>query len=211
MNYFLKFLLVLSTMIGSACEAREMTCTEDCNTVFGAFIGQSFLTKAYSNCNGNCTKHDDNFITLGHQNKKIFTGMKWQCVEYSRRWLIENQGVTFADVEYAYHIWDLKFGEMVDTHVHVPLLRFPNKTTKEAPQVGDLLIYSNALAITGHVAVIVSVDKDNITLAEQNYFNRKWEGKNYARRLLLDKDEQGHYRIFDDSLIGWVRLTGLSK
>ena len=206
MNYFIKLLFAIFTMISGACEAHEASCTEHCNTAFGTFIGQSFLTKAYSNCSGHCVTQEDNFVTVDHQDQKIFTGMKWQCVEYSRRWLIENHGVTFADVEYAYHIWDLEFGETIDTHVHMPLLRFTNKATKEAPQVGDLLIYSKALAITGHVAVIVSVDEDNITLAEQNYFNRLWEGKDYARRLLLDKDAQGHYRIFDDSLIGWVRL-----
>ena len=202
MNYFFKLLFVLSTMIG----CTEASCTEQCNSEFGTLIGQALLTKAYSNCSGNCVKHDDNFVTLNQENKKIFTGMKWQCVEYSRRWLIENHGVTFSDVEYAYHIWDLKFGETIDKHVHVPLLRFKNKTTTESPQVGDLLIYSNALAITGHVAVVVGVNRDNITIAEQNYFNLAWESNNYARRLLLDKDAQGHYRIIDDSLIGWVRL-----
>lgn len=206
MNYFLTVPFIALTVINSACEAHNASCVEQCNTAFGTFIGQSLLTKAYSNCSGNCVKHDDNFVVIPKQNDKLFTGMKWQCVEYSRRWLIENRGITFGNVEYAYHIWDLTFGEAIDTHTHVPLLRFTNKTTTESPQVGDLLIYSNALAITGHVAVIVSVNEDNITIAEQNYFNRLWEGKDYARRLLLDRDAQGHYRIFDDSLIGWVRF-----
>lgn len=206
MNCYFRLLILLSAIATEPSFAQEQTCIEQCNAAFGTLIGQSFLTKAYSNCSGNCVKNEDNFITLPQQDKKIFTGMKWQCVEYARRWLIENKGITFGEVEYAYHIWDLKFGNNIKSQRPVPLHRFQNKRTKHAPQIGDLLIYSNALAITGHVAVIVSVERDNITIAEQNYFNRAWEGNDYARRLLLDKDANGNYRIFDDSLMGWVRF-----
>ena len=100
----------------------------------------------------------------------------------------------------------MKFAEKVGSHEHVPFHRYKNKIAKEAPKVGDLLIYSKKLAITGHVAVIVGVEDSSITIAEQNYFNQQWEGQHYARRLLLDKDKQGRYRIFDDAVMGWVRV-----
>ena len=206
MNIYFKVLLVLYAMVIGAAEAQEASCAGPCNAAFGTLVGQSFLTKAYSNCSGDCVKNENNYVTLTHLKQPIFTGMKWQCVEYARRWLIENKGVTFGDVEYAYHIWDLPYAEKVDTHEHRAILRFKNKVSKEAPKVGDLLINSVKLAITGHVAVVVGVERDSITIAEQNYFNRAWEGKEYARRLLLDKDKRGRYRIFDDSLIGWVRV-----
>lgn len=205
MNVHFKVLLVAYAMMINVSYA-EQSCAGPCNAAFGALDGQSFLTKAYSNCSGDCVKNEKNYVTLAHLKQPIFTGMKWQCVEYARRWLIENKGMTFGDVDYAYHIWDLPYAERVGTHQHVPLLKFKNKQSKEAPQVGDLLINSVKLAITGHVSVVVGVERDSITIAEQNYFNRPWEGKNYARRLLLDKDEHGYYRVFDDSLIGWVRV-----
>lgn len=207
MSINFKVLLVLYAMIIGAAEAREASCAGPCNAAFGVFVGESFLTKAYSNCSGNCVKNENHYVTLPHFKQPIFTGMKWQCVEYARRWLIENKGVTFGDVEYAYHIWDLPYAEKVGTHEHRPILRFKNKISKEGPKVGDLLINSVKLAITGHVAVVVGVERDSITIAEQNYFNRTWESKHYARRLLVDKDKQGRYRIFDDSLIGWVRIS----
>lgn len=194
-------------MLCGATDSSKQTCSEQCNSAFGAEAGKSFLTVAYSNCSGHCVSHENNYITLKNTNKRLFTGMKWQCVEYSRRWLIENRGLTFADVEYAYHIWDLKFVETVDTHQHKALARHKNKISKAAPAVGDLLIYSNKLALTGHVAVIVGIDNDSILIAEQNYFNRPWESKDYARRLLLDKDSEGRYRIFDDSVIGWLHIS----
>lgn len=206
MNNYLKILLVFFTMMIGRAQGHEPSCIQHCNATLGDMIGQSFLTKAYSNCNGSCVTNEKNYLSLPKHKQPIFTGMKWQCVEYVRRWLIENKGVTFGDVDYAYHIWDLPFAETIEIPHQVPLLRFKNKETKEAPQVGDLLINSVALAITGHVSVVVGIERDSITIAEQNYFNRPWEGKNYARRLLLDKDAQGRYRIFDDSLIGWVRV-----
>ena len=206
MSIYFKVLLVLYAMVIAAAEAQEASCSGPCNVAFGLFVGQSFLTKAYSNCSCDCVKNENYYVTLAHLKQPIFTGMKWQCVEYARRWLIENKGVTFGDVDYAYHIWDLVYAETVDTHEHRSLLRFKNKVSKEAPKVGDLLINSVKLAITGHVAVVVGVERDSITIAEQNYFNRAWDGKEYARRLLIDKDKRGRYRIFDDSLIGWVRV-----
>jgi hypothetical protein len=207
MNICFKVLFVAyATMIGSL-QAASTSCSAPCNAPFGTLVGQAFKTKAYSNCHGGCVKNDNNYVQLPHGGKPIFSGMKWQCVEYARRWLIENKGVTFSGVEYAYHIWDLAYAEKIDTHAHVRLKRFENKKSTQAPQVGDLLINSVKLAITGHVSVVVGVERDSVTIAEQNYFNRPWEGKDYARRLLMDKDEKGRYRIFDEALIGWVRVV----
>lgn len=206
MNIHLRVFLMLVAIISGLAEAQASSCAGSCDTTFGTLLGQSFSTNAYSNCNEDCVKNEDNYLTLPHLNTPVFTGMKWQCVEYARRWLIENKGVTFGDVKYAYNIWDLPYAEKVGTHEHLPLLRFKNKEAKEPPKVGDLLINGTELAITGHVSVVVGVEQDAITIAEQNYFNRPWEGKHYARRLLLDKDEHGHYRVVDDGLIGWVRM-----
>jgi hypothetical protein len=207
MKFFLNLAMVFYSIIANASEPKAISCAKDCNTTFGTFVGQSFLTKAYSNCSGNCIKYENNYTLVKNQPHQILTGMKWQCVEYARRWLVENKHITFADVEYAYHIWDLKHGEKIDTHEHVPMVKFKNKTSKKPPQLGDLLIYSTELAITGHVAVVVGIENDSILIAEQNYFNRVWDGKEYARRLLMDNDGEGRYRIVDEALIGWVRFA----
>lgn len=206
MRYFI-FCSVFIVFSVPAYSLEIETCAEKCHSEFGSCIGQSYLTKAYSNCNGDCVKCESNYTLLKNTNKKIQTGMKWQCVEYVRRWLIDNKDVTFADVKYAYHIWDLQHGERVDTDRQVPLLKFINGVSKTQPQIGDLLIYSTDFAITGHVTVVVSVSNNYITIAEQNYFNDYWDGADYSRRLLLEKNEEGRYRIFDDALIGWVHFA----
>ncbi len=201
----MRYFFILALIVFSI--PKKQAFAEKCNAEFGSYIGQSYLTKAYSNCNEDDSKHETNFVLLKNTNRKIASGMKWQCVEYARRWLIENKNVTFADVIYAYSIWELKTGERTDTNLQVPLLKFKNKSSKTQPEIGDLLIYSANLYITGHVAVVVSVNDNSITIAEQNYFNELWDGASYSRRLLIEKDKKNKYRIFDDSLIGWVRFA----
>ncbi|MCX6991099.1 MAG: CHAP domain-containing protein [Chlamydiae bacterium] len=197
--------LIGLSLIFASITPEEDSCTNNCNSEFGSTIGESYLTKAYSNCHGDCLKLETNFVSV--KNRQIPSGLKWQCVEYARRWLIENKGITFAPVKYAYQIWDLHYGTQVETNAEVPLLKCKNKISKTAPEVGDLLIYSDAFAITGHVSVIVGVAPNSVTIGEQNYFNAPWDGGNYSRRLLLDKSPDGTYRIFDDCLLGWVRFA----
>ncbi len=202
------FLFLVAFSVSAYSEVSEKgKSKEACHSEFGFCIGQSYLTKAYSNCNGDMVSKETNYVVLTNENKKIVSGMKWQCVEYARRWLIDNKKVTFEDVEYAYHIWDLKHGTRVDTDQKAPLLQYKNKETNTPPQVGDLLIYSTDFAVTGHVAVVVGVSENSITIAEQNYFNQSWDSFDYSRRLLLEKDEKNNYRIFDEALIGWVRFA----
>ena len=201
----MNLLIILPLIFSSITPQEEDLCANNCYSEFGSTIGKSHLTTAYSNCHGNCLKLETNFILV--KNRQIPSGLKWQCVEYARRWLIENKIITFAPVKYAYQIWDLEFGTQVETNRQLPLLKFKNKTSKIAPEVGDLLIYNTDFAITGHVSVIVSVEENSVLIAEQNYFNAPWDVENYSLRLLLDKYPDGTYRIFDDSLIGWVRFT----
>lgn len=181
-------------------------CDQHCVTPFGQRIGQSFLTPAYSNCSDKCTSDAKHYLLVSKAKNPTYTGMKWQCVEYARRWFAENKGYTFPDVKFAYSIWELPYAKDLRHHRLVPWLRFKDGRSNTPPKVGDLLIYGGKLAVTGHVAVIVGVDPFSITLAEQNYFNRTWEGKDYARRLMLDRDEQGLYHIVDVGVIGWMRV-----
>lgn len=194
--FFIISLIILSS--SAYCEAPEK------RAQFGEYMGKSFSTIAYNQAYG--PSSESNFILV--DGKEIYTGLKWQCVEYARRWLIENKNVTFPSIKYAYMIWDLEHGERLDTNQSVPMLRFENGTSKTAPQVGDLLIYSPEYVITGHVAVIVGVDLDfeSVTIAEQNYFKQPWDLENFSRRLMLDMDKEGNYRIIDASLIGWVHF-----
>ena len=75
-------------------------CITNCETNYGVVLGQSPAgVPAYSNCNAECVIFEPNHLN------DIYTGIKWQCVEYARRWLLQERGVVFGDVDIAADIW----------------------------------------------------------------------------------------------------------
>ncbi|MEN8205953.1 MAG: CHAP domain-containing protein [Pseudomonadota bacterium] len=131
------------------------------------------------------------------------TGLKWQCVEYARRWLLIKRGAVFDDVEIAADIWNkIDHLTQVSDQTVIPLIGHLNGSD-QLPGVGDLLVYANALYGTGHVAVIISVDpKENlIKVGEQNFNNRHWPAS-HARQIDYIKKDDGYW-ILDPFIIGW--------
>lgn len=75
--------------------------------------------------------------------------------------------------------------------------------------VSDLLIYavddSDPGLRFGHVAVVVRTGDRTLDVAEQNWENQHWGGKNYTRRLSLRTGKRG----LTDSrgrILGWLRV-----
>ena len=114
-----------------------------------------------------------------------YTGLKWECVEYARRWFIQVRGITFEDVATAEDLWKLKTAKAKSKKI-----AFTNG--KGIPPVGALLIYRKTnKAPYGHVAVVVKVNRVTVDIAEQNYSLKKWKG--YSRRI----------HMTDPDIIGW--------
>lgn len=201
MQLLLLICSIITSVIGLSPNDVYAKC--DCQA-FGTIIGQSFQTPAYSNCGQDDARNTDHFVVLSDSGKQIFTGIKWQCVEYARRWLIENRNITFASIDNAYQIWDLPYFNHVDTNEPMPVLHHQNGISINIPQVGDLLIYDQRQDLTtGHVAVIVGVDEHSVTIAEQNQTNIFWEHE-YSRRLPLQRDADARFQIVDKAVIGWI-------
>jgi hypothetical protein len=177
----------------------------DCVTPFGKNLGSSDGIVGYSNC------RDDYYSekTLINPYYKIPTGLKWQCVEYARRYYQEKLGLTFHDVEGAKDIWDLEIVWNLKENKSYPFFSSPNKTSLRSPKVHDLIIYPQSIqAPYGHVAVVVDVDEEKnlVFIAEQNWENDIWQNANYSRVLKLQKDPNGTFELLDDSgfdIIGW--------
>ena len=181
------------------------------STNFGDFIGQNGKTTAYSNQNDAYVSQKPHFITINGET--LCSGMKWQCVEYARRWLIENQDIFFDDVEYATNIWSLTHGiHLSNQKQQLTVKQFPNGSALKKPDIGDLLIYNTSYApITGHVSVIVEVGESTIKIAEQNYSNNKWTEPHYSQELDIITEKKNEndaisYRINNKHIIGWVRF-----
>ncbi len=194
-------------------------CNKACTTPFGTKLGVNNGVIAYSNCNNSCISKTSNFIDPAH----LYSGMEWQCVEYSRRWLEQVKEVKFTDVDAAYQIWDLN--TVISLNKPYQLYNFtayPNGSSMP-PKVGDLIIYAKALPDFpyGHVGIIVNVNTTAAyaDIAEQNYANELWQKpNNYARRIKLQVNKD-HYTLIDldfdstkktsigGAIVGWKRVA----
>ncbi len=172
-------------------------CRTRCISPFGTVLGVAGGVPAHSNCSAQCV--DLKPVKVNG----VYTGIKWQCVEYARRWLLRHEGAVFADVDVAADIWNkIDHLERVDHKGVIPLQNYPNGSS-HPPSAGDLLIYARAYLGTGHVAVVTDVNlpAHAIKVAEQNYFNRKYPG-DYARKIaLIEKNHR--YWVLDSYVLGW--------
>ena len=196
--------IVLFVFIYSAVNAESLPvlCTQDCVVKFGEHVGTSSSNvTAYSNCNNRCVNPTPNFVA------KVYTGIKWQCVEYARRWLLVNEGVVYGDVDIAADIWNLEYVYTPDKQKRFALRGIVNGSSDKEPQRGDLLIYSSAFYGTGHVAVVlqVNIDKKQVLVGEQNYQNQTWQHE-YARAIPYIVRDHSVW-LLDPYLIGWKRVA----
>lgn len=143
----------------------------------------------------------------------LYTGHKWQCVEFARRWLLKNRGYVFADIAMAYDIFRLTSAKRIVDKKSIPLHSFENGSQRP-PEPGCMLIWNEGgeFEVTGHVAIITEVFPDRVRVAEQNVDNMKWpEGCTYSRELKVCIDRDGSYWIDctfpDTSILGWVMQT----
>jgi hypothetical protein len=201
--------LLLSLALNIACanDAKQLPeqCRIDCTTPYGETLGASSDgVEAYSNCRSGCVNPEHN--TLKH----TYTGIKWQCVEYARRWLLANKGAVYGDVNTAADIWnEINYLTDVSSNRSLPLESRANGSANP-PQTGDLLVYASAFHGTGHVAVVTAVDEVNglIEVGEQNYSNEPWPG-DFARKIELVR-KGADYWLMDEYLIGWKHITDTS-
>lgn len=119
----------------------------------------------------------------------VYTGEKWQCIEFVRRFLILNYGKTLPDVKNVYELWK-KRSELLGFDTF-------DKSHNFKPRPDDLVLLHYPQ--TGHIAVVVAVDarKNIIYVADQNYsYGKYWDGLDYAYCIPLN-----HPQIF-----GWLRI-----
>lgn len=70
-----------------------------CAQPFGTDCGRDLRgIIGYSNCNSDTVSNIESWVEVDGVGS-VYAGMKWQCVEYSRRWLIQHRRVTFACVQ----------------------------------------------------------------------------------------------------------------
>lgn len=183
----------------------------DCVTPYNTILGVSNGVFAYSNCRDSHVSEEWGSLEFGGETR---SGMKWQCVEYARRyWMLRGapERATFESVDGAADIWALDSVRLLSGATR-PLAKHRNGDLV-SPRVGDLLIYprqSDELPL-GHVAVVVGVTANSVLVAEQNWGNDVWPGPhhNYSREIPLfhnSTDQTYTLRESENIIVqGWVR------
>ena len=156
-------------------------------TAFGTYVGQFNTVAAYSN-----GAPENYYPSLINSIDGYVTGVKWQCVEYVRR--------------YYYSIFNTRFasgsagdaGTWFGSWSALGLTPYTNAQSTTAPQVGDIL------CSTTHVAIIKRVVGDKVYTAQQNVYE---DAGDVDRQLTLTKSSDGRYTISGGpgTIQGWLR------
>lgn len=154
-------------------------------------------------------------------------GIKWQCVEFIRRYYASRKGIWLVSVPTAEDIWHTEnlFTRMTDGTV-VSVERVANNSPGPAPKRGDMIIWASAHdAPFGHIAIVVGVSETNkVRIAEQNESFARWPAHNrlWSRELELRMKQQLQQHTQsqpqapsadimelvdeDDVILGWVSV-----
>lgn len=122
-----------------------------------------------------CSNRDDGYFS-GENNyvgTSIYTGFRYQCVEYARRFLLLTTGCVFANCGRASEIYAMDYITHVETGALYTLHHHNNDgTATQKPAPGDIIIYPYHPELTpwGHVGVISFVDDNRVGIAEQNHY-----------------------------------------
>jgi hypothetical protein len=193
--------------------AREKHFTEDPEDSgpdldFDEALGAAQGVVAYSNLDDYYFSGEKAF-TFG-----VYTGYKYQCVEYARRYMLIRQKCIFGQCGPAAQIFDMTEVEHIETGEKHPYIACPNKTTKTRPEVGMTLVYAQSKKMpVGHVAVISYVDDTHAGIAEQNQESKAWNSREYGRLVPLIKQEDGTWYLKEtdpclDDCSGWLYIEG---
>ena len=155
--------------------------------------------------------------TPDHIMKKIFCGIKFQCVEYARRWLILVHNISFEQVQMAYMLFtfDNICFRNIWTKQSIPYTKCPNGSSI-CPVTGSILLWDKAdNYLTGHVAIILNIDDNYAYIGEQNWKDIKWSN-NYSRKIPIKKisiqnqnqiwlndSDTNHFNL---KILGWLNL-----
>jgi hypothetical protein len=174
---------------------------DDFVTPFGRVLGVFEGVEGRSNGNDRYFSEEQNFVN------GIYTGYKYQCVEYARRWVL-SRGFEFVSVPFASHIWHVPFLER-STDKKPTLFRAVPNGSSTPPVADSIIIWKVAEEVPyGHIAVITDVSTEHgyVRIAEQNMENNYWPG-NYARELKLELVDGGYWIRDEAEMYGWMVIN----
>jgi len=142
----------------------------------------------------------DNVLERNVTKDNYNLGLKYQCVEFVKRYYYEHYNHKMPD---AYgHAKDFFDSKIKDGHLNRNrgLIQYAN-SSKSKPDVGDLVIFSGSILNRfGHVAIISKVSENRIEIIQQN----PGPFSNSRENFILET-QNGNYKINNNTLLGWLR------
>lgn len=128
-------------------------------------------------------------------------GIKYQCVEFVKRYYYEHynhkmpdvwgHAISFFDTELPHNTLNVKRG----------LMQYHNGGDVR-PQKGDLVVYSSTVFNRyGHVAIVAEVGDDTVTIIQQNPGPLAPSRETYGLT-----ETQGRFTVENQRILGWLRL-----
>ena len=122
-------------------------------------------------------------------------GLKWQCVEFIKRYYHDHLGHTMPDTYgHAKHFFSPQF-EDGELNTFRNLFQFKNGGFFK-PQVNDILVFNGKHY--GHVGIISKVATNEIEIIQQNV------GTKTRYKMTLGYMEGGTWRIMHKEVLGWL-------
>jgi len=152
-DYVMRKLFLLILIVGLTTAVSLAVNAEPFGTNLGEFNG----VITYSNGYAGYVSNQSNYY--GGE----YTGMRWQCVEFSRRYYLQHYDYYLDEtVEYAQECFNT-WGANAEIGQHT------NGSSTTPPAVGDIICASGGG--TGHVAVVRAVSGNTVTVIQQNFTN----------------------------------------
>ena len=187
------------------------------NMQFGEVIGKDVYGIVAYSCytiDPKKIRYDKSFIF-----KNVFSGIKWECVELIRRWLIIRYSITFQELDSAFKIFDLpyiKFSNLI-TGENISYIKYYNRSIGNLlPKIGTIIIWDKfGEHPYGHCAIVINVDQNYIYINEQNWDNHKWNTP-YSRKIPYNLGALNSVFLSDNNkynvpILGWISLDNLDK
>jgi glutathionylspermidine amidase/synthetase len=127
----------------------------------------------------------------GTRYEGLFYGVKYECVEFIRRYYIHVYGITFKEIDNAIDLFRIPHGTDIHTKHRIPFQAIRNASNL-VPNKDDVIIWKQEgpYQKTGHVAIVVEVLSPHLVrIVEQNG---------------TTKDGWRTIRIHHPSIIGWI-------
>ncbi|OMJ69235.1 hypothetical protein SteCoe_33088 [Stentor coeruleus] len=136
----------------------------------------------------------------------FLTGLKYDSLEYIRRWCQHSKKLNFYTFPSNPSIWKNFLPEGLYNEIPVKVSRFLNKS-HHIPKKNNILVWKINSSGYEHVAIIteVNLELEYIRIAEQNKHFYKWFG-DYSRELKFLKNHE-NYEILDEyEVLGWIEI-----